>query len=298
MIDAAPGEPLATGAAPVGAPLEDEVDRSLPDDLTMGDLAVRLASSPEDIEAAQALRWQIFYQEGDATPSAEMSRLGRDFDAFDDVCDHLLVVDRSLGDGPKSVVGTYRLIRRPAAAKRGGFYSRAEYDIERMVAWPGKVLELGRSCVSAPYRGRPLMQLLWRGIAAYVFKHDIELMFGCASMPGVNPDALALPLSYLHHNHLAPEALRVRALPELYVDMNRLPADQIDLREALAVLPPLIKGYMRLGGWVGEGAVIDHQFGTTDVFVIVKTDQVTEKYSKNYSRTARGGAKAPGEPAA
>lgn len=297
MIDAAPGEPLATGAAPAGAPLDEESDRSLPDDLTMGDLAVRLASSPEDIEAAQALRWQIFYQEGDATPSAEMSRLGRDFDAFDDVCDHLLVVDRSLGDGPKSVVGTYRLIRRPAAAKRGGFYSRAEYDIDRVVAWPGKVLELGRSCVSAPYRGRPLMQLLWRGIAAYVFKHDIELMFGCASMPGVNPDALALPLSYLHHNHLAPEALRVRALPELYVEMNRLPADQIDLREALAVLPPLIKGYMRLGGWVGEGAVIDHQFGTTDVFVIVKTDQVTEKYSKNYSRTARG-AKASGEPAA
>jgi putative hemolysin len=297
MIDAAPGEPLATGAAPAGAPPDDEADRSLPDDLTMGDLAVRLASSPEDIEAAQALRWQIFYQEGDATPSAEMSRLGRDFDAFDDVCDHLLVVDRSLGDGPKSVVGTYRLIRRPAAAKRGGFYSRAEYDIDRVVAWPGKVLELGRSCVSAPYRGRPLMQLLWRGIAAYVFKHDIELMFGCASMPGVNPDALALPLSYLHHNHLAPEALRVRALPELYVEMNRLPADQIDLREALAVLPPLIKGYMRLGGWVGEGAVIDHQFGTTDVFVIVKTDQVTEKYSKNYSRTARG-AKASGEPAA
>lgn len=298
MIDAAPGEPLATGAAPGGAPLDDEVDRSLPDDLTMGDLAVRLASSPEDIEAAQALRWQIFYQEGDATPSEEMSRLGRDFDVFDDVCDHLLVVDRSLGDGPKSVVGTYRLIRRPAAAKRGGFYSRGEYDIDRVVAWPGKVLELGRSCVSAPYRGRPLMQLLWRGIAAYVFKHDIELMFGCASMPGVNPDALALPLSYLHHNHLAPEALRARALPELYVDMNRMPADQIDLREALAVLPPLIKGYMRLGGWVGEGAVIDHQFGTTDVFVIVKTDQVTEKYSKNYSRTARGGAKASGEPAA
>ena len=297
MIDAAPGEPLATGAAPAGAPPDDEADRSLPDDLTMGDLAVRLASSPEDIEAAQALRWQIFYQEGDATPSEEMSRLGRDFDAFDDVCDHLLVVDRSLGAGPKSVVGTYRLIRRPAAAKRGGFYSRAEYDIDRVVAWPGKVLELGRSCVSAPYRGRPLMQLLWRGIAAYVFKHDIELMFGCASMPGVNPDALALPLSYLHHNHLAPEALRVRALPELYVEMNRLPADQIDLREALAVLPPLIKGYMRLGGWVGEGAVIDHQFGTTDVFVIVKTDQVTEKYSKNYSRTARG-AKASGEPAA
>jgi putative hemolysin len=263
----------------------------------MGDLMVRLASSKEDIEAAQALRWQIFYEEGDAKPTDEMARLGRDFDVFDEVCDHLLVVDRSLGDGPKSVVGTYRLIRRPAAARRGGFYSRSEYEIDRLVAWPGNVLELGRSCVSAPYRGRPLMQLLWRGIAAYVFKHDVELMFGCASMPGVNPDALALPLSYLHHNHLAPDSLRVRALPDLYVNMNRMPADQINLRDALAELPPLIKGYMRLGGCVGDGAVIDHQFGTTDVFVIVKTDQVTDKYFQHYSRTARGGAKASGETA-
>jgi len=285
------------GAAPIDD-TEAAVDRSLPDDLTMGSLSVRLANTAADIEAAQALRWQIFYQEGDATPSPEMARLGRDFDAFDEVCDHLLVVDNALGDGPRSVVGTYRLIRRPAAARRGGFYSRAEYDISPMVAWPGNVLELGRSCVSAPYRGRPLMQLLWRGIAAYVFKHDIEMMFGCASMPGVDPKALALPLSYLYHNHLAPEPLRVRALPELFVDMNLTPPDQINLREALAVLPPLIKGYMRLGGWVGDGAVIDHQFGTTDVFVIVKTDQLTDKYFQHYSRTARGGAKTPIEPGA
>ena len=283
--------------ASAGSASQQEEDRLLPGDLTMGTLAVRLAASEQDIEAAQALRWQIFYQEGDATPSPEMARLGRDFDAFDDVCDHLLVVDTALGNGPEAVVGTYRLIRRPAAARRGGFYSRAEYNIDRMVEWPGNVLELGRSCVSAPYRGRPLMQLLWRGIAAYVFKHEIELMFGCASMPGVDPDALALPLSYLYHNHMAPEALRVRALPELFVDMNRMPAAQIDLREALAVLPPLIKGYMRLGGCVGDGAVIDHQFGTTDVFVIVKTDQVTEKYSQHYSRTARG-SKPSGETAA
>ena len=283
--------------ASAGSASQQEEDRLLPGDLTMGTLAVRLAASEQDIEAAQALRWQIFYQEGDATPSPEMARLGRDFDAFDDVCDHLLVVDTALGNGPEAVVGTYRLIRRPAAARRGGFYSRAEYNIDRMVEWPGNVLELGRSCVSAPYRGRPLMQLLWRGIAAYVFKHEIELMFGCASMPGVDPDALALPLSYLYHNHMAPEALRVRALPELFVDMNRMPAAQIDLREALAVLPPLIKGYMRLGGCVGDGAVIDHQFGTTDVFVIVKTDQVTEKYSQHYSRTSRG-SKPSGETAA
>ena len=76
----------------------------------------------------------------------------------------------------------------------------------------GEILELGRSCVDAAYRNRPAMQLLWRGIAAYVFHYDIALMFGCASLPGTDPDALAVPLSYLHHHHLAPRRLRPRAL--------------------------------------------------------------------------------------
>lgn len=256
-------------------------------DLRMGSLEVRLAESAAEIEAAQALRYRVFYDEMAAVPSAEMAARGRDFDDFDALCDHLLVIDHARGSGPDGVVGTYRLIRRPAAEKAGRFYSSSEYDIARLVAFPGPVLELGRSCVDAAYRTRGTMQLLWRGIAAYVFHHGIEIMFGCASLHGTDVQALAEPLSYLHHNHLAPPELRPVALPGMHVDMALMPAEQVNMKRALAELPPLIKGYLRLGGFVGDGAVIDHQFNTTDVCIVVKTDLVTEKYSKHYERRSR-----------
>jgi putative hemolysin len=217
-----------------------------------------------------------------AKPSVEMARLKRDFDSFDGACDHLLVVDHGRGSGAQAVVGTYRLIRRTAAERHGRFYSAAEYDIGKIAAYPGEILELGRSCVDASARNRPTMQLLWRGIAAYVFHYDIALMFGCASLPGIDADALAVPLSYLYHHHLAPPALRPRALLERYVDMRRLDPVAFDPARSLAELPPLIKGYLRLGGFVGDGAVIDHQFNTTDVCVVVKTDLITDKYHRHY----------------
>ncbi len=256
-------------------------------DIRAGTLAVRLADGTGEIAAAQALRYRVFYEEMGAEPTPEMARARRDFDRFDEVADHLLVIDHARGSGPQSVIGTYRLIRRSAAARIGRFYSAAEYDISTMVAYPGEILELGRSCVDAAARTRPTMQLLWRGIAAYIFQHQIDLMFGCASLPGTDPAALAAPLSYLYYHHLAPPALRPRALAARYVDMRRLDSDAIDPARALADLPPLIKGYLRLGGFVGDGAVIDHQFNTTDVAIVVKTDLVTEKYSRHYERQTR-----------
>ena len=256
-------------------------------DVRSGALQVRLAETIADIDAAQALRYRVFYEEMGARPTVEMARVQRDFDRYDGICDHLLVIDHNRGSGPAGVVGTYRLIRRPMVAHRGGFYSAAEYDLGEIVAYPGEILELGRSCVDAAARNRPTMQLLWRGIAAYVFHHDIALMFGCASLPGNDPDALALPLSYLHHHHLAPAGLRPRALPERYTNMKRLAPEAVDPVSALAELPPLLKGYLRLGGFVGDGAVIDHQFNTTDVCVVVKTDLVTDKYYRHYERQAR-----------
>ncbi|WP_207480577.1 GNAT family N-acetyltransferase [Arenibaculum pallidiluteum] len=259
-------------------------------DLRIGHLEVRLAESEAEIDAAQALRFRVFYEEMAARPTSEMAARRRDFDAFDGICDHLLVLDHSRGAGPERVVGTYRLIRRPMAQRAGRFYSMDEYDVGRILAQPGEILELGRSCVDSGHRTRPTMQLLWRGIAAYVFQHDIALMFGCASLPGTDPQALALPLSYLHHHHLAPEEIRPRALPERYVSMDLLPKDGIDPRAGVAELPPLIKGYLRLGGFVGDGAVIDEQFNTTDVCIVVKTDLVTEKYYRHYERRLEPGA--------
>jgi putative hemolysin len=225
-----------------------------------------------------------------AKADAATAASGLDADAFDAVADHLLVLDHDKGEGPESVVGTYRLIRRAAAARIGRFYSADEYEIAPVLAFPGEVLELGRSCTDAAYRTRGTLQLLWRGIAAYVFRHEIALMFGCASLPGTDLDANAAQLSYLHHHHLAPEPLRPRAIESRYVPMERLARGEYDAKAALLSLPPLIKGYLRLGGFVGDGAVLDPQFNTTDVCVVVKTDQVTDKYYKHYERKAGGRA--------
>ena len=256
-------------------------------DLRSGPLQVRLAETAADIDAIQALRYRIFYESLGARPLPEMLRRRRDFDRFDHGCDHLLVLDHGNGRGSNAVVGTYRMLRRAAARRLGGFYSAGEYDIRPLVAHQGEILELGRSCVDAAYRQRPVMQLLWNGIAAYVFHYDVTLMFGCASLPGTDPDALATPLSYLDYYHLAPSALRPRALNERYIDMHRLSIGAIDPGRALVALPPLIKGYLRLGGFVGEGAVIDEQFNTTDVCILVKTDLVTAKYSRHYERKCK-----------
>jgi L-ornithine Nalpha-acyltransferase len=256
-------------------------------ELRSGNLGVRIATTAAEVDAAQALRYRVFYEEMGAHPDAATARSRRDSDRFDVVADHLLVIDHAIGPGAEGVVGTYRLIRAEAAAKVGGFYSADEYDLSAVLAFPGRAMELGRSCVDARYRNRAAMQLLWRGIAAYVFRHRVGLMFGCASLPGTDPDALASELTYLHAHHLAPPEIRPRAVPGRYVEMRRMDPARLVPRRALASLPPLIKGYLRLGGFVGDGAVIDTQFNTVDVAIVVKTDLVTNKYARHYERTTK-----------
>jgi len=256
-------------------------------ELRAGNLGVRLATTADELEAAQGLRYRVFYEEMGAKADAATIAARLDRAEFDIIADHLLVVDHDLGEGAASVVGTYRLIRQEEAERFGRFYSESEYDISALKTFPGKKLELGRSCTAAAYRSRAVLQLLWRGIAAYVFHHGIDLMFGCASLSGTDPDALAEELTYLATHHLAPEAIRPRALPSRYVEMKRLDAASINPKAAMMRLPPLIKGYLRLGGFVGAGAVIDEQFNTTDIAVVVQTDLVTEKYYRHYEREAR-----------
>jgi putative hemolysin len=253
-----------------------------------GALEVRLAETEHEVEQAQRLRYCVFYEEMSAIPTAPMRDVRRDFDKYDDVCDHLLVVDRDAhdDDGQPLVVGTYRLTRETDAMRAGGFYTSGEYDLTPMLkglAAGTRYLELGRSCVLRSYRSRPgTMQLLWKGLMAYVARFDIDLMFGCASLAGTDVDALALPLSYLHHHHAMPESLRVRALPGLFVDMNRIPAAEIDPREGLRSLPPLLKGYVRAGCCIGDGAVIDRQFGTTDVFIYFPLSGIDARYKSRF----------------
>lgn len=258
-------------------------------EVRQGDLEVRLAESRVELEEAQALRYRIFYEDLSATPSPEVAAAKRDFDSFDDFCDHLLVLDHGT-PGHARVIATYRFLRRTGAALRGRYYSDDEFDVSPLIELEGEILELGRSCIDPGYRSGVVMQLLWSGIGQYVLSNDIKVMFGCASFPGTDPQALALPLAYLHHHHLAPEGLRPRALPERFVNMDLMQAATIDVKEAPKALPPLIKGYLRLGGFVGEGAVVDKDFDTTDVCIVVKTDLVTERYYRHYARGREGRA--------
>jgi putative hemolysin len=257
--------------------------------LKAGNLEVFVASRPEEIEASQTLRYRVFVEEMGAKPTPQCAALKRDIDAYDDVCDHLLVVAHQ-PDGSMRVVGTYRLLRREGMKKIGHFYSESEFNITPILRLPGQILEVGRSCVDPEYRNRAVMQLLWRGIGAYVTCFEIALMFGCASFHGTDPQQHATALSYLYHYHLAPESLRSEALPERYIEMNRMPKEEVNVKEAFNSLPALIKGYLRLSGYIGKGAVVDAEYNTLDVGIIVKTDLVTAKYAQRYSAKSGGDA--------
>ena len=250
---------------------------------TSGKLVVRLAESPAEIAAAQALRYRVFYEEMRALPSAEMLARRQDFDSFDPVCDHLLVVDADRPTG-EEVVGTYRLIRQEIARAHGGFYSSSEYDLSPLTDNnPGaRFLELGRSCVDPAYRSNATIQLLWRGITGYVLAHRIDFMFGCGSLSGVDAEGLALPLSYLHHEFLAPPELRVRAHANLYTEMNRMARTDINPRAALRALPPLIKGYLRLGAQVLGAPAWDPDFNTADLPMLMRIADLPARYRKHF----------------
>jgi len=258
-----------------------------------GTLDVRLATSQAEIEAAQALRYKIFYGEMGAIADMRSRQARRDIDAYDAICDHLLVIDHSIADAPE-VVGTYRLLRQVTAQQHSGFYSQGEYDLSPLLSatfqeriGKGKqLLELGRSCVHKDHRTAATITLLWQGIASYLHQHSIEYMFGCASFPGTDPRAHAVALSYLQHFHLVPPDLYVSALPERFVDMDMVPAQQLDRKIAMRALPPLIKGYLRLGCFVGNGAVVDPQFNTTDVFILLPVERITKRYSAKFVDTS------------
>ena len=257
----------------------------------LGSLEVRVARTAAEVRRAQKLRFRVFYKEGSAIADPAQIFAQRDIDAFDGICDHLLVVDTAMGiktvRRSAPVVGTYRLLRQDMAERHGGFYTAGEFDISGLIARHPRLrfLELGRSCVLPRYRNKRTVELLWQGVWSYVRQHGFDVMIGCASLDGTNPDRLALPLSLLHHYAPAPETWRARARVERYIDMNRMPKEAIDPKAALRALPPLVKGYLRLGAYIGDGAVIDHQFGTTDVLIILPVAALNARYVEHFSQT-------------
>jgi L-ornithine Nalpha-acyltransferase len=264
----------------------------------IGPLEIRLAQTHKDVKRAQKLRYRVFYEEMSAVPDI-MSRLKRrDIDAYDAICDHLLVIDHDAppeaigksGSGRRKpkVVGTYRLLRQEVAERHEGFYSAGEFDIQPLLdAHPGKrFLELGRSCVLRPYRDKRTVELLWHGVWTYVRRHGMDVMFGCASLEGTDPARLALPLSFLHHHAQAPAEWSASAMRSRRVDMNILPAADINPKAALHSLPPLIKGYLRVGARFGDGAVVDRQFGATDVLVVLPVSAIHARYIGHFGADA------------
>ncbi|MBC7141418.1 MAG: GNAT family N-acetyltransferase [Rhodobacteraceae bacterium] len=246
---------------------------------------VRLAASESDFLAAQRLRYRVFVEElgGDGPLVDHAGRFERD--DFDPVNDHLILVDTTRDAAAfDHVVGVYRLLRSDQAARFGRFYCDGEYDLGPLRASGRRLLELGRSCVDADYRGGTAMFLLWNALADYVLEHGVEVLFGVASFHGTDIEALKVPLSWLHHHHLAPEALRVRALPSHYQRMDLVPADALDRRAAMVAMPALIKAYLRLGGFVGEGAFIDREFNTTDVCLLMDTAAMSARHKGFYTR--------------
>lgn len=247
---------------------------------------VKLADTPEERAGAQRLRYRVFVEEMGAAASPEERAERREWDDFDPYFDHLILLslDPEIADPLDRVVGVYRLMRGEVAAAGPGFYGASEYDLAAIAGSGRPAVELGRSCVAPEHRGGAAMHLLWNGLAEYVIARGIELMFGVASFPGTDPEPLAEALSFLHQQHLAPPDLRVRALPAHYLDMDRMPAAAVVPARALQAVPPLIKAYLRLGGFVGDGAYVDTDFNTIDVCVIMDTGRMTERYLHFYRR--------------
>jgi putative hemolysin len=257
----------------------------------LGDLEVRLARTPAELDRAQEIRYQVFYEEMSAVADAGTRASRRDRDEFDAHCDHMLVFDhaRKGADGGPEIVGTYRLLRQEVAIASGcGFYTAREFDLAPMLArHPGRnFLELGRSCVLKPYRTKRTVELLWHGNWTFVRQHDLDVMFGCASLEGTDVEQLAPLLRFLRNAAPAPEEWRVAAQPGQGISLDNLPASDISPDAAVRALPPLVKGYLRLGGVVGEDAVIDAQFGTTDIVIVLPVERLNPRYVNYYGAEA------------
>lgn len=255
----------------------------------IGTLEVRLAETRAEIETAQALRFKVFVEEMGARLPAEAMHQKRDFDTIDRYCDHLLVLDTTLeGAALDQIVGTYRLLRQDVAERHDGFYSQSEFDVADLVGRNrgNRFLELGRSCVLPAYRTRRTLEALWQGNWAYALDHGIDVMFGCASFPGDKPQAHALALSFLNQAAAADAEWMVRAISGRGLSLDMMPVEAISPRAALSALPPLIKGYLRLGALVSSEAVIDRAFRTTDVLVVLPVKQISGRYINHYGADA------------
>lgn len=255
----------------------------------IGSLEVRLTSDEDDIRAAQALRYKVFVEEMGAKLPAPAMALKLDFDVYDRFCEHFVLLDTDIiGGVSEQIIGTYRLLNQRVAVQNGGFYSQNEFDIDALTKKHNekRFVELGRSCVLPQYRTRRSVELLWQGIWAYAGEHKIDVMFGCASFFGAVPAAHAHALSFLYHFARTSDQWEVAANADISHEMDLMPKEAISAKQVFGALPPLIKGYMRLGASFAPQAVIDRDFNTTDVLVMLPVSEISARYIKHYRPNA------------
>ncbi|MBO7066205.1 MAG: GNAT family N-acetyltransferase [Alphaproteobacteria bacterium] len=249
------------------------------------DYEVRLTKTKEERRQVRALRYVVFCEEEGAGTTEEQRVLREEYDSYDRFAEYMAVFHNG------KVVGTYRIIDRSAAEKMGGFYTESEYNISKIKKVAGNIAEMSRACVDPAYRENALvMRMLWAGLAEYVLRRKIVVLFGVASFVGTKPAMSAQAISYLYYHHLTPARLRAVVAAEKMAEgvdprmtrMNILPEVFVDAEEARRQMTPLIKGYLSLGATFGKGVFIDKPFNTYDVFVTLQTKDINAAYQKHF----------------
>ncbi len=239
----------------------------------------QLAQTDDHVRQAQALRYAVFVEELGADGPLVDHKTRLEKDVFDAHAEQLLLLDLARADGDQ-VVGVYRVMDDAGARGAGRYYSADEFDLSVLTGSGRRLLELGRSCLHKDYRGSAGVLHLWQGLAEIVRARHIDVLFGVASFHGTDLEAISPSLALLHQDHLAPEDIRVRSTA--YSEMEGPVADRA---AAMKQVPALIKAYLRLGGFVGDGAFVDVAFNTTDVCLILDLARMNPKQAAAYGGT-------------
>ena len=248
---------------------------------------VRFAETSAEVKRSQELRYKVFIEEMGGRPCERNSEPFLEKDEFDDQCRHLILIDHKKTGKKVSqkIIGVIRLILGSEAKVRLGFCSSREYDLNLLVSSGKECLELGRTCIDKSYRNGLALHYLWKGLGSYTKANGVKFMFGLASFPGNDVKKISMALSFINEKYLAPPEIRPKALKSGFIDMAIIPRGEINRSEALLQMPSLLKGYLRLGARVGEGAFIDRELNTIDVCIIIDLNKMLDKYKDYYGKS-------------
>jgi putative hemolysin len=242
---------------------------------------VKLADSKNEIKSAQKLRYQVFFSERNKKKIFNIDNFRKDSDKYDNYCDHIVVIHKKSKFSRNKIVGTYRLLKQSVAENKSGFYSSEEYDLTKLLNSNKyfNMLELSRSCISKDFRNKNVLQLMWKEIYKYIENNKVDAMFGTASFLDTNLYNLSNQLIYLNNSHKMPNEIMVNALDKCRAKIDYSRNIKMNLK-LVKSLPTLIKGYLKLNAYIGDGAVVDHKFKTTDIFVFLPVNDINYQYVK------------------